>query len=248
MNIREKLMNIQAELKAPKSQDNNFGKYKYRSAEDILEAAKPLLKKYESTLNLSDSVLQIGERYYVEATAILSDIKDDSTISVKAYAREENEKKGMDQAQVTGSASSYARKYALNGLFAIDDTKDSDFTNDKKDEKPEQKPTQKPPAGKNPQDTPQDNRQDNPQQKATTAIPPKNAEIKPTPFVQPAEPTCDDCGEIIKDHKNSKGVIYTAEEIIKGSASEYNHTLCYACTNKRYKARQAELRAQQAKK
>ena len=136
MNVYEKLMNIQAELKAPKNQYNEFGKYHYRSCEDILEGLKPLLKKYKAALTISDEIVQIGDRYYVKATATLIDVENEvnfldgqGVISVSAYAREDEQKKGMDASQLTGSTSSYARKYALNGLFAIDDTKDSDATN-----------------------------------------------------------------------------------------------------------------------
>jgi len=128
--IYEKLLNIQNELKAPKSQFNDFGKYKYRNAEDILESVKPLCFKYKATLTLSDEIVLIGERYYVKATATLTDNeKPELKIWTTAYAREEESKKGMDGSQVTGASSSYARKYALNGLFNIDDTKDSDSTN-----------------------------------------------------------------------------------------------------------------------
>lgn len=135
MNISEKLLNIQSELKAPKNQYNSFGKYNYRSCEDILEGLKPLLVKHKATLVVADEIVQIGERYYVKATAKLKDIEKDGYVEATAYAREDETKKGMDLAQVTGSTSSYARKYALNGLFAIDDTKDSDFTN-KHEDKP----------------------------------------------------------------------------------------------------------------
>lgn len=126
-NIDERLIHIQGELKAPKSQENKFGGYKYRSCEDILEAVKPLLKKEKVTLTISDDIIEVGGRVYVKATAKLSDGED--TISTSAFAREAEAKKGMDDSQITGSASSYARKYALNGLFAIDDTKDADATN-----------------------------------------------------------------------------------------------------------------------
>ena len=122
------LVAIQSALKAPKSQYNNFGKYHYRNAEDILEAVKPLLKGAECHLTLSDKMVQMGDRYYVEATATITNSAKEE-VSVSAYAREELTKKGMDGAQITGSASSYARKYALNGLFCIDDTKDPDSTN-----------------------------------------------------------------------------------------------------------------------
>ena len=125
-NIFEKLSNIQQELKAPKNQFNKFGGYNYRSAEDILEAVKPICARYGTVCFLSDKVVNIGERYYVEATATLRNIEDILSIEVTAYAREDEDKKGMDGSQITGSTSSYARKYALNGLFAIDDTKDPD--------------------------------------------------------------------------------------------------------------------------
>lgn len=130
MNIREKLLNIQKELIAPKSQYNSFGKYNYRNCEDILEAVKPLLDKNKCTLIIKDELVLIGDRYYIKATVILADIEDtEGEIEATAYAREEESKKGMDGSQVTGASSSYARKYALNGLFCIDDTKDSDTTN-----------------------------------------------------------------------------------------------------------------------
>lgn len=120
----KKLIQIQSELKAPKGQYNTFGKYKYRSAEDILEAVKPICVKHDVLLTLTDSVEMIGERFYVKATARVTDGKE--TVEVTAFAREDLDKKGMDGSQITGTASSYARKYALNGLFCIDDTKDAD--------------------------------------------------------------------------------------------------------------------------
>ncbi|MGT2911759.1 ERF family protein [Streptococcus cameli] len=118
------LQSIQGKLVAPKGQYNSFGKYAYRSAEDILEALKPILQEHDATLILQDEIVQIGDRYYVEATATLYAMGD--VIGTKAYAREDENKKGMDGSQVTGAASSYARKYALNGLFMIDDNKDAD--------------------------------------------------------------------------------------------------------------------------
>ncbi len=121
----KELASIQDELKAPKGQFNSFGKYKYRSAEDILEALKPLLKEHKCFLTLSDNVDLIGNRYYLTATARITN-SEGISVDVKAMAREEETKKGMDSSQITGTASSYARKYALNGLFAIDDTKDAD--------------------------------------------------------------------------------------------------------------------------
>jgi DNA-directed RNA polymerase subunit RPC12/RpoP len=116
----------QAELKAPKNQYNSFGKYNYRSCEDILEAAKPINKKHGLVLLLTDKPVCIGQRYYIEATARLYDIESEQFIEATASAREADTKKGMDDSQVTGTASSYARKYALNGLYNIDDTKDAD--------------------------------------------------------------------------------------------------------------------------
>jgi hypothetical protein len=124
-----KLSEFQKALKAPKNQFNSFGKYKYRSAEDIIEAVKLIINPAGFHLLLYDEIVNIGDRYYVRATATITDGKE--TFTATAYAREELDKKGMDQAQVTGSASSYARKYALNGLFAIDDTKDIDATEKK---------------------------------------------------------------------------------------------------------------------
>ena len=127
--LTTKLMMIQSELKAPKNQRNNFGEYNYRNCEDILNALKPHLMRYKCVVLLTDDLVLIGDRFYIKATAKLVDAESNNTISVNAYAREEETKKGMDSSQITGSASSYARKYALNGLFAIDDTKDSDYTN-----------------------------------------------------------------------------------------------------------------------
>ena len=145
MNIYEKLLKVQVELKAPKGQYNSFGKYKYRSCEDILEALKPVLDKLKLTLFISDEIVEVGGSYktskkdeiietvgrkYVKATITLVNIeKPDEIIKTSALAREEETKKGMDGSQITGASSSYARKYALNGMFMIDDTKDSDSTN-----------------------------------------------------------------------------------------------------------------------
>lgn len=158
MNIYEKLLAIQQELKAPKGQYNSFGKYKYRSCEDILEAVKPICAKHNAVLTVSDELVYMGDRYYIKATATLvnaentgvkiykheyDEITNYPTLEVinnTAYAREEETKKGMDGSQITGTASSYARKYALNGLFCIDDTKDAD-TNEFKEQ--EQKPEPK---------------------------------------------------------------------------------------------------------
>ena len=124
LSFYEKLIKIQQELKAPKGNFNKFGNFRYRSAEDILEAVKPINAKYELFLTLTDEPLQIGERYYIQATASITDGEKEHNVT--AYAREALNKKGMDDSQITGTASSYARKYALNGLYLIDDTKDAD--------------------------------------------------------------------------------------------------------------------------
>ena len=123
-NLTQKLLNVQRDLKAPKGQFNNFGKYKYRSAEDILEAVKPLNAREGILLTISDEPMFIGDWHYIKATASITDGKD--THIVTAFARESQAKKGMDDSQITGTASSYARKYALNGMYLIDDTKDAD--------------------------------------------------------------------------------------------------------------------------
>ena len=129
MSVYTKLLNVQSELKAPKSQYNSFGKYKYRSCEDILEALKPILSKNKATVIISDDILFVEGRYYIKATVKFIDTENGEIVENSALAREEEIKKGMDASQITGSVSSYARKYALNGMFAIDDTKDSDSTN-----------------------------------------------------------------------------------------------------------------------
>ena len=124
--LKAKLLNIQVELKAPKSKKNNFGGYSYRNCEDIYNAVKPLLEKNKATLSVRDEVEQIGDRYYIKALATLADTETSEVLTNCAYAREEEVKKGMDSAQITGATSSYARKYALMGLFLIDDTYDPD--------------------------------------------------------------------------------------------------------------------------
>ena len=166
--VAEKLMNIQAEIKAPKGQTNDFGKYKYRSCEDILKAAKPLLQKNGLVLTITDELVEISGRVYVKATATVSD--GIATIHTQAFAREPEDKKGSDQAQVTGASSSYARKYALGGLFALDDTKDPD-TNEWREERENRQKTQKP------------------AQKA-----------QPAPAPAPTGPICSDCGRPLTDH------------------------------------------------
>ena len=128
--LTQRVGDIQHKLKAPKGQYNSFGKYNYRSCEDILEGVKPLLKKHNLALLINDEIVQIGERYYVKATAKITDGRE--FVSATAYAREPDTKKGMDESQITGATSSYARKYALNALLCIDDTKDADTMDNNK--------------------------------------------------------------------------------------------------------------------
>jgi hypothetical protein len=139
MSIYEKLSVIQQELIAPKNQYNSFGKYNYRSCEDILEGLKPCLKEVKAAVTVSDEIIHIGDRYYIKATATLHDAESNQSVSNTAYAREDEGKKGMDVSQVTGATSSYARKYALNGLFCIDDVKDADTRDNRQKEAEEQK-------------------------------------------------------------------------------------------------------------
>lgn len=143
--MRSKLLAIQTELKAPKNQYNKFGQYNYRSCEDILEAVKPLIKKYNCCLTLHDEIIEVGGRIYVKAIARIEDNEkgSDCTVQCSAFAREAEVQKGMSEPQITGSASSYARKYALNGLFLIDDTKDDDATNKHGKESSELQPKKK---------------------------------------------------------------------------------------------------------
>lgn len=144
MNVYEKLQQVQSGLKAPKNQYNKFGDYYYRNCEDIQEAAKPLLKEVKAALVVGDELVLIGDRYYIKATARFVDCESSEAVENSAYAREEQVKKGMDVSQVTGSTSSYARKYALNGLFCIDDVKDTDNQDNSNGS------GRKPPSGKAP--------------------------------------------------------------------------------------------------
>lgn len=144
MTIYEKLNKVQVELNAPKNLYNKFAGYAYRNCEGILTGLKPLLEKYGCTIILSDNVVQIGDRFYVMATATLTDIETGESVSNTAYAREDNMQKGLTPAQITGSCSSYARKYALNGLLAIDDVQDDDSRDNTAKEAP--KPQKKEPT------------------------------------------------------------------------------------------------------
>lgn len=184
-NVYEKLLTVQSELKAPKSQYNSFGKYNYRSAEDIVEAAKPLCKAHGILLTLSDSVELVGEKAYIKATASVVDVTDpNGKVEVSAYAREPLDKKGMDDSQITGAASSYARKYALNGLFAIDDTKDADSTN----------------AGSAPKGT-----------RATQ----KPAPAPSQPPAQLDKVVCPKCGKQVVSTADKSGKMRTPEEVLQ---------------------------------
>jgi len=138
LNIYQKLMQIQSKLKSPKNQYNSFGKYKYRNCEDILESLKPLLLEHNCILIVNDKIEKVDNRFYVSAEVKLICCDTEKEISCQAYAREEENKKGMDGSQVTGASSSYARKYALNGMFLIDDNKDSDYTQTIKEPKKEE--------------------------------------------------------------------------------------------------------------
>lgn len=131
-NILKKLFDIQQELKVPKNQRNTFGNYNFRNCEDIMEASKPICAKHNCLLTCSDGLIQVGERYYVKAIATIYDLDSEESVSASAYAREEETKKGMDASQITGASSSYARKYALNGLLQLDDNKDADTNEYKK--------------------------------------------------------------------------------------------------------------------
>lgn len=212
MNVYEQLANVQKELKATKDQFNKFGGYNYRSCESILEAVKPLLAKNDLALTLTDEMVQVGDRIYVKATASVFPTVDSDgevCISVDAFAREEETKKGMDSSQVTGAASSYARKYALNGLFCIDDNKDSDATNThgKDEEKPK--------------------KNDN-----------KGIEAKAESLIQKDGETeysvCSECGGYIYPvQKKDKSVISVKDFLILG-LRDFNAPLCKNCYTARF--------------
>ena len=211
-NINEKLLAIQAVLKAPKNQTNTFGKYKYRSCEDILEAVKPHLINAGVCLTLSDDIVEIAGRVYVKATATVAN--SNGSKSVTAYAREPEEKKGMDDSQITGTASSYARKYALNGLFAIDDTKDADTDEHAKA------------LGKAPGKSA-------PDRKAKAAPAEPIQEPEPEPVGLPFD-TCSVCGSFITAYqvKDKTGKViktYPQEAIVARSNELYKRPVCMQC-------------------
>lgn len=209
MNIYKKLLGIQYKLKVPKAQYNSFGKYNYRSCEDILEAAKPWCATEGLLILLTDDVREVGGRVYIEAEAKLIDTEDGECISVKADAREDAEKKGMDGSQISGSASSYARKYALNGLFCLDDTKDSDATNTHGKEEPNKGTVPPPPA-----------------QPSEGAPPTQNYNREQMSF------KCDKCGKGIMSYVNSKGEAVGARKHCEGSKTKFGQVLCLECIEK----------------
>lgn len=210
MSIYEKLITVQQKLKAPKNQFNSFGKYNYRSCEDILEGLKPILAEVKAVVLLNDEIVMVGDRYYVKATASFNDAEANGVICTTAYAREDLDKKGMDLAQVTGSVSSYARKYALNGLFCIDDTKDSDHTN----------------TGEKPQNYPQQNKPSSNDNHVPETIQGSKNDSKHL---------CCDCGNEITATKKK-----TVEQILADGVKYYKFELCQSCINVRYKAAHPE--------
>ena len=203
--IYEKLFNIQQALTAPKDQFNSFGKYSYRSCEGILEALKPHLAKNKMTVILSDSIKTVADRVYVEATATVFDIETGESVSVTASAREEESKKGMDGSQVTGASSSYARKYALNGLFAIDDNKDSDVTNKGlQDPKPQE-----------------------PVKNITEEVGKYILYNDGNGYA-----VCADCGAAILDQKKKDGSVMTVHDYVAACLKTYGRPLCKDCRKK----------------
>lgn len=203
--IYEKLMTIQQKLNAPKGQYNSFGKYNYRSCEDILQAVKPLLLETKTVLTVSDDIVEIGGRIYVVATAKLTDTEQSDSVTVKGYAREEESKKGMDASQVTGASSSYARKYALNGMFAIDDNKDSDATNQGDSQK----------AQKN------DNKGN--ETKVET--------LKVPVLAEDGNYRCERCGRIIEGAILSNGKSVDSKQVCERVLKKYGAQLCSDCCN-----------------
>lgn len=214
-NFFQRVSEAQIKLKAPKNQRNSFGNYNYRSCEDILEAVKPILNEAGLVLNLSDEVVFVGERYYVKATATIFDTESDNLLVSTAYAREADTKKGMDDSQITGTASSYARKYALNGLMNIDDTKDADT-----DEHENTKRNYEKKAA---------------EKKAET---PKPAEK--TAETKSAIPKCEnpECGNRIFPIKKSNGETMSVSDVVEYSKEHYGGKIyCESCMKAKSKAK-----------
>lgn len=204
--IFEKLSKVQAELNAPKSRHNKFGNYDYRSCEDILQAVKPLLAANGLVLILNDEIVERAGRFYVESTATIYEMETLETLRATAYARESEQKTGMDAAQITGAASSYARKYALNALFNIDDTKDADA-----DEY-----TQESQARAKKATT-----------KKKTAEPAISSNVPdglPEEIATESAPICEDCGEVIKPTDK-----YTVEKIVESTKKSFGVVCCMKC-------------------
>lgn len=204
-NFFKRVAKAQTEIKAPKNQRNTFGNYNYRSCEDILEAAKPVCSANGLLLTVSDELVLIGDRYYVKATATLHDTESDMFLLNNAFAREAAEKRGQDDSQITGTASSYARKYALNGLFCIDDTKDADT-----DEYAKQSKREAPPAQSKPRETIE--------------------EVKAR--FDAGGHVCDKCGAAIVGYKGRDGKEVTPDKHIASTKKMFGMELCLACAKK----------------
>lgn len=207
MSIYSKLISIQNELKAPKNQYNSFGKYNYRNCEDILEALKPILKKYDCTLIIADDICNINDRFYVKAKAILFDCETGESVTSSAYAREEETKKGMDGSQVTGASSSYARKYCLNGLLLIDDTKDADSMDNSTSQAPKTTPKTTPKAKAQP--APQQQPQAQIENCMQCGKPIEagggmtSAQVAKARFDKYGMPLCGHCAKVMRDKKQA---------------------------------------------
>lgn len=205
-NIYEKLSNVQSELHATKDRKNDFGKFNYRSCEDILQAVKPLLSENGLILTLSDEIVEISGRFYIKAIAGIADIETGEGLRVTAYARESESKSGMDAAQITGSCSSYARKYALNGLFCIDDNKDIDSNEYAQETQAKAKKTTT---------------------KKKTAEPAISSNVPdglPEEIATESAPICEDCGEVIKPTDK-----YTVEKIVESTKKSFGVVCCMKC-------------------
>lgn len=204
-NFMKRVLAVQTALKAPKNQRNTYGGYNYRSCEDILEAVKPICKAQNVLLTLTDDLCMVGDRYYIKATATLRDTDSTETIAVTAYAREAESKKGMDDSQVSGTASSYARKYALNGLLCVDDTKDADTDEYAKQVK------------------------NDPVQAKKEEPAPKKTE---PPNVQKF--TCAECGKDLKPYISTDGKEIGVRHHAAGSEKRFGKVLCLDCIAKMY--------------
>lgn len=209
MELKEKLLQMQLTLKVPKNQYNSFGKYNFRNCEDILEAVKPICADYRVVLYLTDDIINIGAFNYIKATANLIDIDSDNVIVVTSSARESIDKKGMDDSQITGATSSYARKYALNAMFALDDAKDADTTNT---------------HGK-------DDRESNkPEDSMHGYTPPKSEADMPPFMIQSMPCETEGCTNVVTATKTK-----SFDEVVADSQKYYKGAFCYVCRDKKYK-------------